>query len=182
HRARYYSPDLARWINEDPIEFNSGDMNLYRYVENNPLKWIDFFGLHSLHFNGKTINVLDDNDQLADTFLAISGIPPFNKNRLEDGIYKITNLRKRKKIGMVCEGETFGYSVNLEPQFDATKTYLRIHPDGNVPGTAGCVGVKCKDSKRFETKIKNLLNKHKEPDKLFLTVKYPQNKPKKSNK
>ena len=44
HRARYYSPDLARWLSEDPIEFNSGDMNLYRYVMNNPLKWIDLFG------------------------------------------------------------------------------------------------------------------------------------------
>ncbi|MCZ0932803.1 MAG: RHS repeat-associated core domain-containing protein, partial [Oligoflexia bacterium] len=44
HRARYYSPELARWINEDPIEFNSGDMNLYRYVENNPLSWIDPIG------------------------------------------------------------------------------------------------------------------------------------------
>ena len=41
HRARYYSPELARWISEDPIEFNGGDMNLYRYVENNPLYWID---------------------------------------------------------------------------------------------------------------------------------------------
>ena len=41
HRARYYSPEIARWISEDRIEFNSGDMNLYRYVENNPLSWVD---------------------------------------------------------------------------------------------------------------------------------------------
>ena len=41
HRARYYSPDLARWISEDPIEFNSGDINLYRYTFNNPLYWTD---------------------------------------------------------------------------------------------------------------------------------------------
>ena len=41
HRARYYNPEIARWISEDPIEFNSGDMNLYRYVINNPLYWID---------------------------------------------------------------------------------------------------------------------------------------------
>ena len=45
HRARYYNPELARWISEDPIEFNSGDMNLYRYVENNPLSWVDPDGL-----------------------------------------------------------------------------------------------------------------------------------------
>ena len=41
HRARYYNPEIARWISEDPIEFNSGDMNLYRYIFNSPLKWID---------------------------------------------------------------------------------------------------------------------------------------------
>ena len=41
HRARYYSPDLARWISEDPIEFNSGDMNLYRYTFNSPVNYID---------------------------------------------------------------------------------------------------------------------------------------------
>ena len=44
HRARYYSPDLARWISEDPIEFNGQDLNLYRYTLNNPVNWFDFFG------------------------------------------------------------------------------------------------------------------------------------------
>ena len=41
HRARYYDLDLGRWISEDPIEFDSGDENLYRYTYNNPLFWID---------------------------------------------------------------------------------------------------------------------------------------------
>ena len=41
HRARYYDLDLGRWISEDPIEFDSGDINLYRYALNNPLYWID---------------------------------------------------------------------------------------------------------------------------------------------
>ena len=41
HRARYYDPDLARWISEDPIEFNGGDLNLYRYVMNNPVNYFD---------------------------------------------------------------------------------------------------------------------------------------------
>ena len=41
HRARYYDLDLGRWISEDPIEFNSGEKNLYRYAYNNSLKWID---------------------------------------------------------------------------------------------------------------------------------------------
>ena len=44
HRARYYNPQLARWLSEDSVEFDSGDMNLYRYVMNNPTKWFDLFG------------------------------------------------------------------------------------------------------------------------------------------
>ena len=45
HRARYYDLDLGRWISEDPIEFNSGDENLYRYTLNNPVNWFDPNGL-----------------------------------------------------------------------------------------------------------------------------------------
>jgi RHS repeat-associated protein len=35
-RARYYNPDFGRFISEDPIGFQGGDTNLYRYVSNNP--------------------------------------------------------------------------------------------------------------------------------------------------
>lgn len=44
NRNRYYSPALGRFISKDPIGFNGG-MNLYRYADNNPIRWIDSFGL-----------------------------------------------------------------------------------------------------------------------------------------
>jgi hypothetical protein len=34
-----------------------------------------------------------------------------------------------------------GWSVDLEPLFATSRTLLRIHPDGNLPGTEGCIGV-----------------------------------------
>ena len=37
YRERYYSPQLGRFIKHDPISFASGDVNLYRYVNNTPL-------------------------------------------------------------------------------------------------------------------------------------------------
>lgn len=43
-RARYYSPSVGRFINKDPIGL-AGGMNLYAYVGNNPLSWIDPGGL-----------------------------------------------------------------------------------------------------------------------------------------
>ena len=36
-RTRYYNPETGRFLSEDPIGFNSGDYNLYRYVMNRPL-------------------------------------------------------------------------------------------------------------------------------------------------
>src|SRR5262249_26231211 len=36
NRARYYDPASGRWISEDPLGFDAGDSNLYRYVSNAP--------------------------------------------------------------------------------------------------------------------------------------------------
>jgi len=44
YRARYYHPLLQRFIRQDPIEFMSGDFNLYAYVGNNPLNLRDPMG------------------------------------------------------------------------------------------------------------------------------------------
>ena len=44
HRARYYHPKLQRFMSEDPIDFFSGDLNLYGYVKNNPTNLTDSTG------------------------------------------------------------------------------------------------------------------------------------------
>ena len=45
YRARYYDPTLGRFINGDPIGFAGGDVNFYVYVQNNPVNFVDPFGL-----------------------------------------------------------------------------------------------------------------------------------------
>ena len=45
YRARYYSPELQRFVSEDPIRFRSGDVNFFIYVGNNPVNKIDPLGL-----------------------------------------------------------------------------------------------------------------------------------------
>ncbi len=45
HRARYYDTIAGRWISSDPIEFDSGDTNFYRYVGNNSLNYADPEGI-----------------------------------------------------------------------------------------------------------------------------------------
>jgi RHS repeat-associated protein len=45
NRNRYYSPQTGRFISQDPIGFNAGDENLYRYVANSPTNATDPSGL-----------------------------------------------------------------------------------------------------------------------------------------
>lgn len=47
-RARFYDPQIGRFISEDPIGFAGGDVNLYGYVRNNPLMFNDPFGLQDV--------------------------------------------------------------------------------------------------------------------------------------
>ena len=44
-RARYYNPATGRFISEDPLGFGGGDVNLYVYVGNNPVLFVDPWGL-----------------------------------------------------------------------------------------------------------------------------------------
>ena len=39
--ARYYDPQIQRFLSEDPIGFRSGDTNFYRYVWNLPNNYRD---------------------------------------------------------------------------------------------------------------------------------------------
>ena len=41
YRARYYQPQLQRFIQEDQVGFSGGDPNLYAYVQNNPINATD---------------------------------------------------------------------------------------------------------------------------------------------
>jgi RHS repeat-associated protein len=44
YRARYYSPNLKRFISEDPVGLVGG-INAYAYVDNNPVTFNDASGL-----------------------------------------------------------------------------------------------------------------------------------------
>jgi len=47
YRARYYDPQIGRFLSEDPIGFHGGS-NFYAYVGNNPTNRIDPLGLRPL--------------------------------------------------------------------------------------------------------------------------------------
>jgi RHS repeat-associated protein len=45
HRARYYDPNVGRFLSEDPIRFDAGDENFYTYVRNDSVSGSDPSGL-----------------------------------------------------------------------------------------------------------------------------------------
>ena len=45
YRARYYEPGFERFASEDPIGFTGGRANLFTYVADNPLNFVDPWGL-----------------------------------------------------------------------------------------------------------------------------------------
>ncbi len=63
YRARYYDPKLGRFISEDPIGFAGGDINLYAYVWNNPLNFVDPEGLMGKGERGKAAKPEGSGDE-----------------------------------------------------------------------------------------------------------------------
>ncbi|MEA1867816.1 MAG: RHS repeat-associated core domain-containing protein [Thermodesulfobacteriota bacterium] len=57
-RARYYDPEVGRFISEDPIGFGGGYVNLYVYCLNNPILYVDPLGLEIWVMNRKAHGII----------------------------------------------------------------------------------------------------------------------------
>lgn len=71
--ARDYDALTGRWMNKDPIRFEGGDTNLYGYVLNDPVNWVDpdgllLLGLHSFS-KGTTLSQATQASAVGNTAL-----------------------------------------------------------------------------------------------------------------
>jgi RHS repeat-associated protein len=57
YRERYYHTELGRFINRDPIEYNSNNISLYAYVFNSPINLNDPLGLETITVFGFPIDI-----------------------------------------------------------------------------------------------------------------------------
>ncbi|MHB8770119.1 MAG: C1 family peptidase [Syntrophales bacterium] len=122
YRARYYDPKAGRFITKDPIGF-AGGINVYAYVNNNPVRYIDPMGLYN------------EDVHLYDTFhIGVSvGISPRTAdaiamyNNLVDERYPVIYYSNRKNWHFVtqqrvavllnnafssCDTEAFGEALH----------------------------------------------------------------------
>jgi hypothetical protein len=65
-----YDPTTGRWLSEDPIGFTAEDMNLYRYVKNDPINATDPSGLQAaptiVRIGGTAANLADSTFPFGD--------------------------------------------------------------------------------------------------------------------
>jgi hypothetical protein len=94
-------------------------------------------------FNGKMIFSPDGK-----SWPAVSG--PHGKGTLPVGLYFIGPAveldSKSLENQPYCDKNGFAWWCPLGPAFSTARTGFGIHPDGNIPGTKGCIGIKCRDT------------------------------------
>jgi RHS repeat-associated protein len=88
YRARWYDPEIDRFISEDPIGF-AGGLNSYIYSRNDPINWTDPYGFIALYGGigagvgaGKNLNP-KDGDPL--TYFSVSGTRYIGSTRCGGG-------------------------------------------------------------------------------------------------
>jgi RHS repeat-associated protein len=101
-RNRDYSPTLGRWVTLDPIGLGGGDINYYRALGNEPITWVDPFGLA---VTIKSITVTDTG---------------------ESQVYKAKSEQKQKanpwmaKLAIRSTQDTFSYQFEVTIKADVT--------------------------------------------------------------
>ena len=100
------------------------------------------------------------------TWPARSG--PFGRGRIDPGKYRLGPVTAIDPNAV--ENEPFrdpcglAWWCPLTPLFDTIRTGLGLHPDGNIPGTEGCVGITADNTRTLFFALK------KSPDRILIVV------------
>ncbi len=147
NRARWYDPTTGRWQSQDPLGFDAGDSNLYRYAFNGPTVLSDPSGAEVPPLEAAQAGI-KITDELVETLSGV-GTGLQNKTMELDPDFL---LRSNKLAGKTSQNEGFAFTVG-----GAYKgSYLKNIPNPKNPDTIIGAYVNLKfqvDSKRFQ-KIK----------------------------
>ncbi len=131
YRARYYDPEIGRFLNEDPKGFGAG-INFYAYCANNPINFNDPDGLEPNQFLYKT-------PQQAAIGASIEIIGKPDSTKFEYGGWIYSNLQKPPSYAyteMISQGNhtAVEYGPEIIPQqyrvYSANPQGIHSHPLG----------------------------------------------------
>jgi RHS repeat-associated protein len=115
YRSRYYDPANGRFISEDTIGFNGGDVNLYRYVANSPIRFTDP--------NGTDLyDVVNGADQLAAGFG--DAVTFGGTTKLREAMYGETATRNHSG-GLFTTGQVLGTGASIAVGVGAPGTFVK---------------------------------------------------------
>jgi RHS repeat-associated protein len=130
-RNRFYAPSLGRFVSEDPIGLAGEDVNLYRYVANEPVSWADPEG-YAADWTVRTdfdiptghIHVEDGNNKFR--FNANGDLIEHDGSKLKD--------KKLAKINKTAAKKAWKYAKNKKSK--AIKRMLGILAASAAPALA----------------------------------------------
>jgi RHS repeat-associated protein len=133
---RAYDPNLQRWLNRDPIE-ELGGVNLYAFVSNDPIRFVDPFGLlvfGTYDIGTGTLAVTDEDTGQTIVINAESGGKPFG-DPIPDGNFDILDHPKPDFFRLEPLDDHYG-----DDKDDKTgRNKFRLHRPGR---TIGCIAAK----------------------------------------
>jgi RHS repeat-associated protein len=116
---RFYDPATQRWLNRDPIG-EEGGVNLYGYVEIDPVNGIDPLGLTSIQ--AQVLVAIAKGDLVAlESLLATGLLSPAAAARVQEAINRLNSPAVQNGLDKVCKvartpGQIGGELSKLIPQ------------------------------------------------------------------
>jgi RHS repeat-associated protein len=124
YRNRLYQPELGRFLQPDPKQFEAGDYNLYRYCHNDPINRIDPFGMEDIKLELKKTGDRNQhvNEIIGEKGNRLSGkteasfkVHPGEKQ--QDGSTKVTGeMKVDVKYADSAGPKTKAETAKLEPE------------------------------------------------------------------
>ena len=137
--ARYYAPWLGRWMSCDPAGTVDG-LNLYDFVKNNPIKWIDIDG-RVIEFKEKRrkSNPFKKKYQLHLKAVLVDDTGTVNARTLEQTAQQLKEQYETSySVGRTPQEKLRAtMDISTTRAIDPTDHVIRVKDPGTIPGAEG---------------------------------------------